>query len=250
MDKPTVKTELNIDEITPPIVDLPFSHFAVRNDYNIVRDFRTIQRNILSEKIGNAEDFIAFVKEFSTPATKLFYNTVGLKAIFNYPTVDKCDFGDSMAVLRLEETQEFENFKRILGKPLTQKEFIRFLKQTEPYITSHDSISVIDIIQKLESVRKVTSINTNVRQNVSIDCEVKGALNKVEIPQNITLDLPIYKPTDDKLTRFYVELFYEDVDDTLKITPECWQLGKTVDDATRDIVKDVVSKIGLPSFMI
>src|SRR3990167_4137487 len=98
----------------PPMQPLEDGAIIVHNDYKLDTSKQPLHfkpelhRHVVSQKIINKGDFIAFVVEYKTDATKLFYNDGSVQAVFNYITAKQPDYGDSTATMPLVLTDDYK----------------------------------------------------------------------------------------------------------------------------------------------
>ncbi len=215
-----------------------------------------IARNVLQQHIVNKYDFIDFINEYKTDATKLFYDQRKIRAVFNYSTVEVADHGDSYVEMILTETRDFEEFHNHIERDLSQKDFIRILKRMEPYIIAFDDkpvddMDIIEIAENLQATKNINSIMRNTAQAFVLDTEVKAGNSEMTIPRFITFKLPIYK-NDLKLeSEFKVELFLQGGDNGFNANLVCYKLEQSVEETVRELTQQVCNGCDdIYSFMI
>lgn len=112
-----------------PVAQLEDGREVIHTDYKVVEDNRgrnfehDIARHVLNQSILNKDDFIAFVKEYKTDGTKIFFDNSKIKAIFNYTTKSEPDYHDSICLMHLQNTKNFDEFKNILDRTYTRKSY-------------------------------------------------------------------------------------------------------------------------------
>ena len=246
-----------------PVAALEDGREVIHQDYKIVEDNRgekfrhKIDRHVLNQSILNKGDFINFIKEYKTPGTKIFFNNNGIKAVFNYSTAEKADYGDSYCQMELLYTNNFEEFRRCLDKDLSQKDFIRILKRLESCIVGLNgekaaNMDIIEIAENLQASKNFQSVQRNTLKAFTIDAEVKAGNTNYEIPRFIHFKLPVYK-NDLKLeVEFDCELFLEAVDGQGFIANlVCYKLDEIIENTVRQLTDDVCQSCeGVESFMI
>lgn len=257
------KFEITVDDlkkIQEPVIRLDNGLLAVQDGYKINRDFMTKEVDMdrparvkVSPVFSNALDFIDFVSEYKETGSKAFYDDSNINVIFNYPKPDMPDYGDSNARLALYKTEVFNTFIRELrnNPGLSQKGLIRFFKQMESVVTSHDGITLYNIIENLKAVKDVQSISKNTEKGVVFNVKVDTGIENVRIPDKITVKLPIYKANPDILTEFEIELFYN-FDDSKGFDVEivCWDLESVIEKATKELVDGIVAKMEVKAYRI
>lgn len=215
-----------------------------------------IARNVIKQNIVNKDDFMAFINEYKTDQTKIFYDQGHIEAVFNYSAADKADYGDSSCVMSLRETRDFAEFQRHIEADLSQKQFIRILKRMEPYITAFDDkdvddMDIIEIAESLQATKNINSVMRNTQQAFILDTEVKAGNSEMTIPRFITFKMPIFK-NDLKLeSEFKVELFLQGGDGGFIANLVCYKLEQTIEEAVRELTTQVQNGCdGIDSFMI
>ena len=210
-------------------------------------------RVVIKQTVREMNDFIKFVKEYMGDSTKLFYNDRTVTAIFNYSTADKPDYCDSSADLTLEKTTAYKAFAAVAGgQKLTQKEFVKTLKELQTYIKSIDPIELVTLAQNLQGVTKVNSMMTNSSRAIVIDAQVKGGkLDSIELPEKLVFELPVYKNDVGTLTDFEVEVFADFEGESFGLNLVCYRLEEIVEEATKAMTDRICQELdGIPSFRV
>lgn len=215
-----------------------------------------IARHVIAQSIVNKYDFIEFINEYKTDATKIFYNQDHIRAKFNYSTAEKADHGDSYCLMVLEHTRDFAEFSSCIEADLSQKDFIRILKRMEPYITAFDDkavddMDIIEIAENLQATKNIHSVMRNTSQAFILDTEIKAGNKELMIPRFITFKMPVYR-NDLKLeSEFKVELFLQGGDGGFVANLVCYKLEQTIEETVRELTKQVQNGCdGIDSFMI
>lgn len=245
-----------------PVAKLEDGREVVHNDYKVVEENRgknfehKIARHVLSQDILNKDDFIAFVKEYKTEGTKIFFNNQRIKTVFNYTTAKDADYHDSICIMHLQNTKNFDEFRNILDRDLSQKDFIRILKRLEGCIVGFNNkeaadMDIIEIAENLQATKNFQSVQRNTLKAFTVDAEVKAGNTAYEIPRYIHFKMPIYK-NDLKLeVQFDCELFLEATDGGFIANLVCYKLDEIIEKTIRDLTKDVCESCeGVSSFMI
>lgn len=246
-----------------PVAVLMDGREVIHQDYKVAEDNRgekfrhPIARHVLNQSILNKKDFINFVKEYQTPATKIFFDNQKIKAIFNYSTAHDADYGDSVCQMDLEYTKNFQEFKACLDRDLSQKEFIRILKRLESSITGlngkkADNMDIIEIAENLQASKNFQSVQRNTIKAFTIDAEVRAGNKNYEIPRFIHFELPIYKNDLSLGVQFDCELFLEAVDGQGFIANlVCYKIDEILENTVKKITSDVCESCeGIKSFML
>jgi len=227
----------------------------VKDESNKPINYRPpISRSVISGlSIINKDDFVAFVKEYKDFKSKLFFNESELRAVLNYQAKDVADYGDSRVLMPIQKTEEFKLFLQATTRQIGQKDFIRFLKQMEPFIVKLDgakasSMDIIEIAEHLQAVRKVDSVQRNTQQKFVIDAEVRTGKENFEIPRHIVFELPVFENDRERLGLFEVEIFIAAENDGLTIELPCYQLDTTFQLLLRSMIDDIKTDLEMPSF--
>lgn len=206
---------------------------VVHNDYNVVgpTDINykpPLARNVINQTILDKYDFIEFVNEYKNDQTKLFYNEKRLKAVFNYPGVDKADYADSYCSMPLVETLEYIEFD---GKQV-------------------DDMDIIEVAENLQATKNINSVQRNTQQKFTLDVEVTAGNSQMVIPRYITFAFPVYKNDLQLKTEFTAELFLSSGEDGFEATLMCYKLEQLTEEALKELTKQVQKGLdGVDSFM-
>ncbi|OCL85713.1 hypothetical protein AAX26_01780 [Aliarcobacter thereius] len=246
-----------------PVAVLLDGREVAHKDYSIVEENRglnfkhDIARHVINQSILNKDDFINFVNEYKTDATKIFYTQQSVKAVFNYSTPAQADFGDSVCVMQLQETTNFREFMACLDQDLSQKDLIRILKRLESSIIGFngkeaDDMDIIEIAENLQASKNIQSIQRNTVQGFMLDAEVKAGNTNYSIPRFINFSLPVFKNNLEMMVNFDCELFLEAKDGSGFVANlVCYKLDETIESAVKQLTKDVCEKCNdVQSFMI
>lgn len=228
--------------------------YLVHESYN-VKEFDKplhwkpdLSRHVIAEQIINKDDFIAFVDEYKTSQTKIFYSDLSVKAIFNYIAVDMPDHGDSMCKMPLIYTDEFKSYTGHVGQELSQKDFVRFLKKMEPFIKAFDNkkadaMDIIEMAESLQGISQVDSIQRNAHNKFTINAEVRTSKADMTIPRIITFELPIYKNERLLTARFETELFLTESSGSFIAELMCYNIDQLVEEAQRQLTVSICDEI-------
>jgi len=213
----------------------------------------TIDRHVLNQGIVSKLDFIAFVNEYKTQATKLFYNNDRVKAVFNYSTKDTADHADSVCYMQLQETEDYNQFK-INQCQLSQKQFVRFLKRMEPYIVAFDNnkaddMDIIEMAEHLQAIKTIDSVQRNAQQKFHLDVNIQTGKDSMILPRVITFEFPIFKNDRDMTTRFETELFLSADDGSLAAELICYNIDQLYEESIRELTSSILNDIdGVSAF--
>lgn len=206
-----------------------------------------IARHVLNANILNKLDFIAFVNEYKTGATKLFYNDSHIKAVFNYTTKDTPDHGDSICAMSLQTTDDYQEFKKHQTQ-LSQKQFVRFLKRMEPYIVAFDNkpaddMDIIEMAEHLQAIKTIDSVQRNAQQKFHLDVNIQTGKDSMTLPRIIVFEFPIFKNDRDMTTRFETELFLSADDGSLAAELICYNIDQLYEESIRELTTSILVDI-------
>ena len=206
-----------------------------------------IARHVLDQTIINKLDFIAFVNEYKTPATKLFYNNGGIKAVFNYTTVENADHGDSKCVMPLQDTDDYREFEKHQCE-LSQKQFVRFLKRMEPFIVAFDNrkaddMDIIEMAEHLQAIKTIDSVQRNAQQKFHLDVNIQTGKSSMTLPKVIVFEFPIFKNDRELTTRFETELFLSADDGNLSAELICYNIDQLYEETIRELTNSILTDI-------
>ncbi len=238
----------------PPMEPLEDGSIIIHNDYKIdtakqpIHFKPALARHVVSQKIINKDDFIGFVTEYKTDATKLFYNEGRVEAVFNYTTAEKADYGDSTATMPLVLADDYKEYRSNNVRPITQKDFIRFLKRMEPFIVALDNkkaddMDIIEMAENLQGVTTIDSIQRNASNKFTIDATVRTGKANVEIPRIITFEFPIYTNDRELTTRFETELFLSAQDGAFVAELICYNIDQLEEETRRQLTQSICDGI-------
>ncbi|MFH0710100.1 MAG: DUF2303 family protein [Pseudomonadota bacterium] len=251
-----------IDAFRIPSVLLDNGARATHQDYKIDNSMQPLHlkpelaRHVVSQSIINKDDFIAFVTEYKTNATKLFYDDGRVKAVFNYITASQPDYGDSAALMPLIQTDDYKHYRANNGRSISQKDFIRFLKRMEPFIVALDNkkaddMDIIDMAESLQGITTIDSIQRNASNKFSIDATVRTGKANVEIPRIITFEFPIYTNDRELTTRFETELFLSAQDGAFVAELICYNIDQLEEETRRQLTQSICDSIeGVKSYQV
>lgn len=234
--------------------DLGNGRIAVHQDYkedakDVPLHFKPdIARHVINQGIINKNDFIEFIKEYKTPATKLFYNEERIKAIFNYTTKDVADYGDSVCYMSLQTTEDFQEFKVHQKKQMMQKTFVRFLKRMEPFIVAFDNkpaddMDIIEMAEHLQAIKTIDSVQRNAQQKFHLDVNISTGKSSMTLPKVIVFEFPIFKNDRELTTRFESELFLSADDGALNAELICYNIDHLYEESIRELTHSILNSI-------
>jgi len=252
----TIKGEMK------PVTILEDGREVMHRDYTVVEDNRGVNykhkivRHKISESILNKNDFIKFINEYKTEATKIFYDDRHIKAIFNYSTSSEADYEDSYVTMNLQYTKNFEEFARCLDKDLSQKELVRILKRLENCIVGFNGkkvadMDIIEVAEHLHATKNFNSLQRNTAQAFTIDATVTAGNESYDIPRFIHFSMPVFKNDKELQVEFICELFLEAGEGSFTAELVCYKMEDVLEETIKEITEDVCAKCeGVQSYMI
>jgi uncharacterized protein YfdQ (DUF2303 family) len=245
-----------------PFEKIDEKKYVVHRDY-LEKEFpkpvhykEPIARNVIDQGVVNKDDFVMFVNEYKTQATKIFYDEDKVKAVFNYSTPDEADYGDSTCRMPLIYTEDFYDYYQKTGKPISQKDFVRFLKRMEPFIVALDNkqaaaMDIIEMAENLQGITQVDSIQRNTSNKFTIDATVRTGKSNMTIPRIITFEFPIFKNDRGLVTRFETELFLTAQEGAFVAELLCYNTDQLIEEARRQITTSICDQIdGVSAYAI
>lgn len=242
-----------IDTFRPVTEEVNVFGVAIHKDY--VVDYSrlplhykpAIARHVLSQTIINKIDFIAFVNEYKTAATKLFYSDTRIKAVFNYTTKDTADHGDSICQMQLQTTEDYTEFRKHQCE-LSQKQFVRFLKRMEPYIVAFDNkktddMDIIEMAEHLQAIKTIDSVQRNTQQKFHLDVNIQTGKSSMTLPKVIVFEFPVFKNDRGMTTRFETELFLSADDGALTAELICYNIDQLYEESIRELTNSILNDI-------
>ena len=243
-----------MDSFRPVTQPLENGRVAVHQDYKTDKDDRPIHfmpeiaRHVLLQNIISKDDYISYVNEYKTPATKIFYNESNIKAVFNYSTKDVADHGDSICLMSLQQTDDYEEYVKHEQAQLNQKQFVRFLKRMEPYIVALDNkkaddMDIIEMAEHLQAIKTIDSVQRNAEQKFHLDVEISTGKSDVTLPRIITFEFPVFKNDRVLTTRFETELFLGSEDGGLSAELICYNIDQLYEETIRELTTTILHEI-------
>lgn len=204
-----------------------------------------IARHVINQSIVNKCDFIEFVNEFKTNATKIFYDNNSVRAVFNYSTPYAADYGDSVCRMSLVTTDEYNKFTSCVNGSMNQRSFVQMLKQLEPYIVAFDNkktdeMDIIEIAESLTAAKKIDSVERNNQRSFNVSIEVRSGKADVAIPRYITFELPVYKNDRMEKAVFITELFLAGGDNGFDVELKCYNQDTVIEETVKKITGAVI----------
>ncbi|AQW80772.1 DUF2303 family protein [Campylobacter pinnipediorum] len=210
-----------LNEIIPSVeIDKDKRAILVHKEYELNRSLlKEPLRNQYTIDALNVDSFVNLVNEYKEPSSKLFYNDRKISCVIDFNTKEKAEFCDKLINLELRYTPFYGLFSKNISQPLSQREFVFFLKSIFMFISKiddvkNDNMDVIELAESLQAVKKFDSVQKNASSKMSLDVEIKsGTKESLSIPKKLTFELPIYEANTAITGTFETELFVEISDD-------------------------------------
>lgn len=247
------------------VVDAENGVVAVHKDYELKSEhldrFREINekpdiaREVHGMRISNKNDFIAYINEYKTTGTKIFYDDKQVHAVFNYTIKGNPDHGDSYCDMNMQKTTDFKFTMEAIGNQISQKDAVRLLKRLEPYITALDKtetadMDIVEMVEDLQAIKHINSVTRNAQQRFVLDVDVQSGKENKTLPRYISIEIPVYQNDLEVKADLDLELFvHAHGDGGFAIELVCYDIEKKVEDATRDLVEQILKGTKVSGFM-
>jgi uncharacterized protein YfdQ (DUF2303 family) len=156
-----------------------------------------------TEHLLSVASFCEYVNRFRTPETSVFgdYRKPGVRAVFDYHvpadrrhTAQHCAH---VAEYNPPWSEAWARWRAIDGQEMSQTGFAEFVEENYADIAEPDHAALLDMVSNLSAVRKghfssgVRLQNGANELSFSEDIEAKVGKNKVVVPSEITLGVPV-----------------------------------------------------------
>jgi len=189
--------------------------------------------------VDDIASFCELTNEYKDSATKIFYNDSQIRTVFNYHTKGgdpaRCD---SKIYLNMTYTDTFSEFTKAISRRMGQKDFVRFLKKSERYITSPDGATILEIAQSLSLSKQIDGVEKNTSRAFSINLEVKTGKDTLTIPDKLIFEMRPYFQSL-RTASFIVELFIDGGDNGFSVELMPYDLDEQLEQCVNEIIKDI-----------
>ena len=155
-------------------------------------------------ELDNVESFIAYLKEFKKPETRVFSNAHNsihtFTALIDYHNPDKPSWITHKCILTLTETDEWEKWISKDNHPFSQLEFSLFIENNINEIINPDGATMLELALTLEASQDVKFRGKQNLQNgdtmllSDVNTEMKaGKDGTITIPKELTLNIIPFK---------------------------------------------------------
>lgn len=161
---------------------------------------RIVQRVTLE----TTDSLIAYVNRFKAnagdDAVTIFASIKGdsFAAVMDYHTPEAAGFGEHVASLKLQRSEEWKAWAERDGKMMDQLSFVRFLDENRADIVSPDTATLLELCRDLQGLRKadfrsvVRADSNNFKVEYAESAEVKRNTGELLMPTEFLLRLPVY----------------------------------------------------------
>jgi uncharacterized protein YfdQ (DUF2303 family) len=239
-----------------PVVDEKAGVFAVvPKDYDVKSLNDYLPRPLRIEQqvaLHDADSFIAYVNEFKSSATHIFFNAQAeeFTAILDYHEGTGAPaWCDHAAVFQPRRSVEFTTWLDQNRKQMTQVEFARFLEENLPDIVEPSSAELLQVALTFEA-KKSVEFSSGVRLNngqiqFQYDEVVRGTAQKgtMEVPEVFTIGVSIHM--NGPAYRIPVRLRWRLHEGKVAFWYEVVRPHKYIEDALKEIRDRITEKTSL-----
>lgn len=166
---------------------------------------------IAMESLGS---LIAYTRQHGDKGTCIFASLekMRVESVIDWHYPASPEWGEHRAIYSLRLTKEWEDWNRISGKPLSQREFAEFIEEHLDEIAEPKAADVLTVATTLTGKRNVKFTNvtnlSNGDQSLQWEesTDAKGA-GDTRVPTRITLAVPVFRGAEDE-TRFEVQAIF------------------------------------------
>ena len=163
-------------------------------------------------KFLDAASFSSYVKQFATPASRIFLDTEGtFRGVIDYhatptPGTDRTDRTDTRAnrlahtaLFSLESSPEWKRWAGLHDKWLTQEQAIELLEEQRADVVNPPAVDIIAIASDLKAVESSEFVAKQTRSAsgvaVVLTAKVEGQHNGVSVspPEELVLSIPVFR---------------------------------------------------------
>jgi uncharacterized protein YfdQ (DUF2303 family) len=228
---------------------------VVPRDYE-VKDLETFLPRPLRIKqevvLYDTDSFIAYVKDFMTGATLIFFDVQQetFNAAFDYHEIEKPSWCAHSAAFKPRRSVEFTTWMDTNRKQMTQVEFARFLEENLPDVVEPNSAELLQVALTFEA-KKSVEFSSGVRlSNGQIEFQydeiVRGAAQKgkIEVPEKFVLGVPIH--VNGPAYRIDVRLRWRLQEGKVAFWYEVIRPHRLIEHALKEISQRIATETALP----
>lgn len=215
-------------------------------------------RTKASVRLFDPESFIDYVNEHKVGgASRIFLSDdapedVTFTAIIDMHTAVETAWCQHLAVLKLEQTEEWSRFMKGVNKPLTQNEFAEFLEENQDGITDPSGASLLELVQNLsgrnnisyDSATRLSNGKMKIAYSEDVQLTRKGETE--EFPEKIVAVIAPFEGAP--LYKFPCRIRYRIQDRKLIFTIRPVDIHLVYRDTISNIRDRIASKCGIPIF--
>ncbi len=201
------------------------------------------RRNTNHAKLIDTDSFVAYVARFKNPSTTSVYYSLAdqkVRAILDHSEPAAPKWEQHTAELVVRHSQEFRNWKEILGKRIGQRDLAEFLHQMASTIREPATATLLEIVTdfrvtKSGSFRSAVNNHNGTIQLHYVD-EKRGA-TEFEIPERLAILISIFEGAEP--VALTVQFDYRESDGDVGFILRVRGLNDIIEDAFADIVNSV-----------
>lgn len=214
------------------------------------------ERIVQSRQFDDGDSLVAYARRFIDDRSLLLadINASTVSVIVDYPAAAECpetgtfSLAEHVACWHVAPSEEFRAWDNIAGRLLEQGEFLAHLEENAVDIIVPDPAAIMDLVRDFSALKSVTFRasrrldNGDRRLDYATETQVKGG---VEIPQRITLSIPLYG--GEEPVEIAMMFRHRISDGGLALGVEWHRLESMRQAAFRSAVDRVASELGMPS---
>ncbi len=149
-------------------------------------------------------DFVQSERHLSGEPVTWFVGNENVRAILNYQRKGLAGWADSYADFKTEHTIEWQAWKSMNRRPMTQEEFCDFLEDHRDDIAEPAGADVLQLVANFRQQRQVSyeSAYSTTDGDIKLRYEEDstGTKREARIPAEITLELPVLDGAEEQTT--------------------------------------------------
>ncbi|WP_300827067.1 DUF2303 family protein [Helicobacter sp. UBA3407] len=249
-----MEKETKVFQTTIPSVEVDGYHF-LHKDYHLAEECLKEPINKgFSIKVDDKESFVALVQEYKQENSKIFYNFQSVKAKIDFHKKEAQCFNNRLIELSLERHPFYEEFLKQLNMPLSQRDFIAFLKSFYMFLKpSENAISGIDLIDlstHLSASSKIDSVQKHTSSSFCLATTIKsGAKEEVEIPSKLVFEFQMLGASEKTIT-LELELFINLKESSFEIKMMCYDIKVKEEAVLKSFIDALKQEIALPCYKV
>lgn len=253
INKPIVQGEIDPGK---PFIIIPKQN----GEYKIekLQDYAKERRHA-DETLSDVKSFITYVENFKTGDTQIFASESKkrITAIFDYLPQKSSAPGmrEHVCALQLKTDERFDKWVGITAKRISQLDFAEFLDENFRDVVVPDGATLKEIALSLEatitsefrSTKRLKDDSGKRSWDVDIKLEA-GTTQKLEIPEEISINIPIYAGAEAEKLDARLRIRLDDGKAYFYILPNLWT--QKTRDGFKKAVETVSKEINLPIYIM